>query len=76
MEMRGEIKMAHFTPQARPLSTHARGCSVGPAMHVVAKNKIIVLARNHTPVIRLAARHFTVIAIPTNMCTIFYIFTH
>jgi hypothetical protein len=76
MERRGLVKMVHFTPQARPLCSHARGCSVGPALHVVAKNKITVLAKNQTPVIQLAARHFTVRAIPTNTFTIFYIFTH
>jgi hypothetical protein len=45
-------------------------------MHVVVKNKITALARTQTPIIQLAARYFTVRAIPTNICTIFYVFTH
>jgi hypothetical protein len=48
MELRVQVKIVHFTPQGRPLSSHATGCSVGPAMHVVVKNKITVLARNQT----------------------------
>jgi hypothetical protein len=65
----------HFTPWARPLGSHAIGYPVGPTMHVVAKYKIIVVARNQTLVIQLAVRHFEKV-IPANTFTIFYIFTH